>query len=89
MRERYGDRNHQRTMKVNGGLVPTFVWRSRKAAVTAAPREQGRESKCIQWDPKEGELFPNRAKPGEIPVEARSSADVQIACQIRVVSHIC
>jgi len=33
------------------------------------------------WDPIGGELCLGRVKPGEILVEARSSADVQIACQ--------
>ena len=33
----------------------------------------------IWYDPKDGELCLNRVKPGEILVEARSGADVQIA----------
>ena len=32
----------------------------------------------ICWDPKDGELCLNRAKPGETLVEARSDSDVQI-----------
>jgi len=30
------------------------------------------------WDPKDGELFLSRVKPGETLVEARSDTDVQI-----------
>ena len=36
------------------------------------------------WDPKDGELCLNRAKPGETLVEARSDSDVQIDRQIWV-----
>lgn len=38
----------------------------------------------VCWDPKDGELFLNRAKPEETLVEARSDADVQIARRIWV-----
>ena len=38
--------------------------------------------KC--WDPKDGELFLNRVKPGETLVEARSGSDVQIDREIWV-----
>ena len=38
----------------------------------------------ICWDPKDGELCLNRAKPGETLVEARSDSDVQIDRQIWV-----
>ena len=31
-----------------------------------------------RWDPKDGELCPSRAKPGETLVEVRSDSDVQI-----------
>ncbi len=34
------------------------------------------------WDPKVGELCPNRVKPEETLVEARSGSDVQIDRQI-------
>ena len=34
------------------------------------------EHKC--WDPKDGELYLRRVKPGETLVEARSDTDVQI-----------
>ena len=40
------------------------------------------EHRC--WDPKDGELCLNRAKPGETLVEARSDSDVQIDRQIWV-----
>ena len=33
------------------------------------------------WDPKDGELCPNRVKPGETLVEARIDTDVQIVRQ--------
>ena len=33
------------------------------------------------WDPKDGELYLSRAKPGETLVEARSGTDVQIVRQ--------
>jgi len=36
------------------------------------------------WDPKDGELCLNRAKPGETLVEARSGSDVQIDRRIWV-----
>ena len=36
------------------------------------------------WDPKDGELCLNRAKPGETLVEARSDSDVQIDREIWV-----
>ena len=41
-----------------------------------------RERTC--WDPKDGELCLNRAKPEETLVEARSGSDVQIDRQIWV-----
>jgi hypothetical protein len=36
------------------------------------------------WDPKDGELCLNRAKPRETSVEARSDTDVQIVRRIWV-----
>jgi hypothetical protein len=36
------------------------------------------EYEHICWDPKDGDLCLNRAKPGETLVEARSDTDVQI-----------
>jgi len=35
------------------------------------------ESEHTCWDPKDGELCLNRAKPGETLVEARSDSDVR------------
>ena len=37
-----------------------------------------------RWDPKDGELCPDRTKPEETLVEVRSGSDVQIDRQIRV-----
>jgi hypothetical protein len=42
------------------------------------------EVEHICWDPKDGELCLNRAKPEETLVEARSDSDVQIDRQIWV-----
>ena len=42
------------------------------------------ELEHICWDPKDGELCLNRAKPEETLVEARSDSDVQIDRQIWV-----
>ena len=42
---------------------------------------EGTESEHIRWDPKDGELFLSRVKPGETLVEARSGTDVQIVRQ--------
>ena len=39
------------------------------------------EYEHICWDPKDGDLCLNRAKPGETLVEARSDTDVQIVRQ--------
>ena len=36
------------------------------------------ELERIRWDPKDGELYLRRVKPGETLVEARSDTDVQI-----------
>ena len=48
------------------------------------PREKGLSVSMHVWDPKDGELCLNRAKPGETLVEARSDSDVQIDRQIWV-----
>ena len=40
----------------------------------------GFEAEHVCWDPKDGELCLNRAKPEETLVEARSNTDVQIIC---------
>ena len=44
----------------------------------------GFEVEHVCWDPKDGELCLNRAKPEETLVEARSDSDVQIDRQIWV-----
>ena len=36
------------------------------------------ECERVCWDPKDGELYLSRVKPGETLVEARSDTDVQI-----------
>ena len=41
----------------------------------------GIEFEQTRWDPKDGELYRRRVKPGETLVEARSDADVQLARQ--------
>jgi hypothetical protein len=35
----------------------------------------------LSMDPKDGELYLSRVKPGEILVEARFNTDVQIVCR--------
>ena len=40
--------------------------------------EERFECKHTCWDPKDGELYLRRVKPGETLVEARSDTDVQI-----------
>jgi hypothetical protein len=60
---------------------PVLFW-----AQSAGLNPSGERSECEHacWDPKDGELCLNRAKPGETLVEARSNSDVQIDCQIWV-----
>jgi hypothetical protein len=41
----------------------------------------GYEDEHIRYDPKDGELYLSRVKPGETLVEARSDTDVQIVRQ--------
>ena len=55
-------------------------------AQSAGLNPSGERSECEHtcWDPKDGELCLNRAKPGETLVEARSGSDVQIDRQIWV-----
>lgn len=42
------------------------------------------EHERTRWDPKDGELCPDRTRPEETLVEVRSGSDVQIDRQIRV-----
>ena len=53
-------------------------------AQSAGLNPSGERSECEHtcWDPKDGELCLNRAKPGETLVEARRDSDVQIDLQI-------
>lgn len=44
----------------------------------------GAECERTRWDPKDGELCPDRTRPEETLVEVRSGSDVQIDRQIRV-----
>lgn len=55
-------------------------------ALSADHDPSGERFECehVCWDPKDGELCLNRAKPGETLVEARSGSDVQIDRQIWV-----
>ena len=57
-----------------------------KFAQSAGLNPSGERSECEHtcWDPKDGELCLNRAKPGETLVEARRDSDVQIDLQIWV-----
>ena len=62
--------------------------RSRSAgAPTARPGPApvgGAQSERTRWDPKDGELCPDRTRPEETLVEVRSGSDVQIDRRIRV-----
>ena len=55
-------------------------------AQSAGLNPSGERSECEHtcWDPKDGELCLDRAKPGETLVEARRDSDVQIDLQIWV-----
>ena len=59
---------------------------SLEAALSTDHDSSGERFECehICWDPKDGELCLNRAKPGETLVEARSVSDVQIDREIWV-----
>lgn len=59
-------------MKVNAGGIRKVHHRPVPQSVV------GSEYEHICWDPKDGELCPNRAKPEETLVEVRSGPDVQI-----------
>ena len=62
-------------MKVNGDGTSGLG-----AAPSTDHGSPGSRFECERacWDPKDGELCLNRAKPGETLVEARSDSDVQI-----------
>lgn len=68
-----------REMKVNaGGNFLCTTGRSGSLSM------EGFEQEHSCWDPKDGELCLNRAKPEETLVEARSGSDAQIDRQIWV-----
>lgn len=55
-------------------------------APTTRPLRLAAWAECerTRWDPKDGELCPDRTRPEETLVEVRSGSDVQIDRQIRV-----
>ena len=67
------------------GEIFIFPLKKGKKCITgrslAKQLSEGTESEHIRWDPKDGELFLSRVKPGETLVEARSGTDVQIVRQ--------
>lgn len=60
--------------------------RSCRGAPTTRPVRLAGGAECerTRWDPKDGELCPDRTTPEETLVEVRSGSDVQIDRQIRV-----
>ena len=75
-------------MKAKGGLsavrvgIPVF---GRGAPTTRPIRlADWAEFERTRWDPKDGELCPDRTRPEETLVEVRSGSDVQIDRQIWV-----
>lgn len=58
----------------------------RAGAPTTRPMRLAAWAECerTRWDPKDGELCPDRTRPEETLVEVRSGSDVQIDRQIRV-----
>ena len=76
-------------MRVQGWQTPVqneSISGWNESAQSAGPNPLGEWSECEHtcWDPKDGELCLNRAKPGETLVEARRDSDVQIDLQIWV-----
>lgn len=57
-----------------------------RGAPTTRPVRFAAWAECerTRWDPKDGELCPDRTRPEETLVEVRSGSDVQIDRQIRV-----
>ena len=68
-------------VKVNAGEKPPL---GAAPSTDHAPPGARFECERVCWDPKDGELCLNRAKPGETLVEARSDSDVQIDREIWV-----
>ena len=71
-------------VKAKGSLsvLGTILLAQSRVFQSTLHRWENTEHKC--WDPKDGELCLNRAKPGETLVEARLDYDVQIYPQIWV-----
>ena len=65
-------------VKAKGGLSAsgTILWAQSRVFQSTSHCWENAEHKC--WDPKDGELYLRRVKPGETLVEARSDTDVQI-----------
>jgi hypothetical protein len=64
--------------------VGTVVLLSRRGTIDRSLIYERFEYEHICWDPKDGELCLDRARPGETLVEARSDTDVQIVRRIWV-----
>jgi hypothetical protein len=65
-------------MKVNLEFIPSgvyFVWNATPPSFTFCVKYEEQHSRC---DPKDGELYLRKVKPGEILVEACHDTDVQI-----------
>lgn len=76
-------------MRVQGWQTPVrnesnSGWKGFAQSTGLNPSGEWSECEHVCWDPKDGELCLNRAKPGETLVEARSDSDVQIDRQIWV-----
>lgn len=75
-------------MKAKVGLASTELGSPslRGGAPTTRPVRLAARAECerTRWDPKDGELCPDRTRPEETLVEVRSGSDVQIDRQIRV-----
>ncbi len=70
-------------VNAKGIFVPKVGASAHHRPTMSRPRARF-ECEQVCWDPKDGELCLNRAKPGETLVEARSDSDVQIDRQIWV-----
>jgi len=68
-------RNHTVTTRIEREYLPTFTqqWRRRRGRPGSIGK--GYELKHMRWDPKDGDLFLNRAKTEETSLEARSGTD--------------
>lgn len=87
MRESMGLEQAQGRNESKGRRTSTELGsRSRAGAPTTRPMRLAAWAECerTRWDPKDGELCPDRTRPEETLVEVRSGSDVQIDRQIRV-----